>query len=84
MTKRLMPTGDCWCGCGEPTEKLGSFFKQGHDRAAEAAVILAEYGSTAQFLDKLGYGPGGRNPRKEAEKARSKTKAKATSKKKGA
>ncbi|WP_328848951.1 hypothetical protein [Micromonospora zamorensis] len=55
---RLIPTGTCWCGCGKETG-LGSFFAQGHDKIAEAALIAAEYGSqVAQILHKHGYGPG--------------------------
>lgn len=62
MTKtdlpRLIPTGTCWCGCGKETG-IGSFFAQGHDKIAEAALVAAEYGSqVAQLLHKHGYGPG--------------------------
>ena len=70
--QRLIPTGQCWCGCkGEP--KLGSFFLAGHDRVAESAVIKLEYGSVPEFLEHHGYGPGGKNPKQELEnrKARS-------------
>lgn len=59
--KRLLPTGDCWDGCGEQTGR-GSFFLPGHDRRAETAVIKVEYGGVAEFLDAMGYGPGGKNP----------------------
>lgn len=62
--KRLIPTGDCWCGCGQETE-LGKFFRSGHDKVAEAAVIQVEYGTVAEFLSKHGFGPGRRNPRHE-------------------
>jgi len=62
--KRLMPTGECWCGCGEQTP-VGSFFKQGHDKRAEARLIRLVYGSVAGFLDAYGFGPGGRNLRQE-------------------
>ena len=51
------PTGSCWCGCGQPT-KPKSFFRPGHDRAAESAVIKAEYGGIPHFLIANGYGPG--------------------------
>lgn len=55
---RLIPTGTCWCGCGKETS-LGSFWAQGHDKIAEAALVAAEYGSSvAQLLHKYGYGPG--------------------------
>ena len=64
--QRLLPTGECWCGCqGEP--KIGSFFLSGHDRAAESAVIKVEYGSVAHFLVQHGYGPDGKNPKRELE-----------------
>ena len=42
-TKRLLPTGECWCGCGVETA-IGSFFLPGHDKTAESAVISVEYG----------------------------------------
>lgn len=61
--KRLLPTGECWDGCGESTAR-GSFFLPGHDRRAETAVIRVEYGGVAEFLDATGYGPGGKNPLK--------------------
>lgn len=59
--RRLLPTGECWDGCGEQTAR-GSFFLQGHDRRAETAVIKVEYGGVAEFLDAMGYAPGGKNP----------------------
>lgn len=59
MTK-LMPTGDCWCGCGESTA-IGAFFVPGHDKRAEAAIVKVEYGSVPDLLDRHGYGPGGKN-----------------------
>jgi len=67
--RRLIPTGDCWCGCGQETE-LGKFFRSGHDKIAEAAVIRVEYGTVPEFLVKHGYGPGGRNPRDELGRVR--------------
>ena len=66
---RLIPTGHCWCGCGKETG-IGSFFLSGHDKVAESAVILVEYGGVPQFLQDRGYGPGGKNPRKELEEWR--------------
>ncbi len=42
-TKRLLPTGECWRGCGAETA-LGSFFLTGHDETAGSAVILVGYG----------------------------------------
>lgn len=65
---RLMPTGECWCGCGTQT-KAGSFFAPGHDKRAEAHVTKTVYGSVASYLDAHGYGPNGKNAKKEAEMA---------------
>ena len=59
-TKRLLPTGECWCGCGAETA-IGSFFLPGHDKTAESAVISVEYGGVPGFLVRHGYGPGGKN-----------------------
>lgn len=53
-------TNTCWCGCGTAIGK-GSCFAPGHDRKAEAAIIALKYGSLANMLQKLGYGPGGMN-----------------------
>ena len=66
--KRLLPTGECWCGCGEETT-IGAFFRPGHDKKAEAAVIKVKYGTVADFLDREGFGPGGRNAIREAAAA---------------
>lgn len=56
-TPRLIPTGTCWCGCGTVVS-LGSFFAQGHDKIAEAALLAAKYGSSvARLLHHHGYGP---------------------------
>ena len=55
---RLIPTGNCWCGCGAEVG-IGSFFARGHDKIAEAALLAAEYGSSIpQLLHKHGFGPG--------------------------
>ncbi len=62
--KRLIPTGECWCGCGAETG-IGSFFKQGHDKIGESAVVAVEYGSVAALLLAHGFGPGGRNAAEE-------------------
>jgi hypothetical protein len=59
---RLLPTGQCWCGCGQQIG-LGSFFAPGHDKIAESAVILSEYGGVPEFLVEHGYGPSGKSPR---------------------
>lgn len=54
---RLIPTGNCWCGCGKEVG-LGRFFAQGHDKTAESALIALKYeGSVPHFLHAHGYGP---------------------------
>jgi hypothetical protein len=65
---RPLPTGYCWCGCHAEISTR-AFFVQGHDKVAESKVILAEYGSVADFLAALGYGPGGKNPREASSNA---------------
>ena len=72
-TKRLLPTGECWCGCGAETA-IGSFFLPGHDKTAESAVISVEYGGVPGFLVHHGYGPGGKNALREVDRWRSKGK----------
>ena len=72
-TKRLLPTGECWCGCGAETA-IGSFFLPGHDKTAESAVISVEYGGVPGFLVRHGYGPGGKNALREVDRWRSKVK----------
>jgi len=62
MAGRLLPTGTCWCGCGKDTGR-GSFFLAGHDKLAEAAVILIHYGGVPEFLAHHGYGPEGKSAR---------------------
>ncbi len=64
--ERMLPTGECWCGCGAETA-TGSFFLPGHDRTAESAVITLEYGDIPGFLVHHGYGPGGKNPKHELD-----------------
>lgn len=66
-SERPKPTGECWCGCGKVTVKMNSFFKPGHDRTAESAVISVVYGGIPEFLECLGFGPGGRNAKSEGE-----------------
>ena len=72
-TKRLLPPGERWCGYGEETA-TGSFFLSGHDKAAESAVISVEFGGVPAFLVQQGYGPDGKNPRREADRRRAETK----------
>jgi len=64
MSERILPTGKCFCGCGADVPR-GSFFLSGHDRIAETAVVLVEYGSVVEFLAAHGYVPNGKNPSKE-------------------
>ena len=71
---RLLPTGTCWCGCAAAT-RIGSFFAAGHDKVAEAAVILTQYGGVPEFLVAHGFGPDGRNPRQELTRWRSSARA---------
>lgn len=53
----MLPTGTCWCGCGDEVG-IGSFFVRGHDKVAEAALLTVQYGgSVPQLLRKHGYGP---------------------------
>lgn len=61
---RLLPTGECWCGCGAETP-VESFFAAGHDKVAESAVILLEDGGVPEFLVRHGFGPDGRNAQSE-------------------
>ena len=68
--ERLLPTGECWCGCGAETP-VGSFFASGHDKVAESAVILTKYGSVPAFLVAHGFGPSGGNAREALEAWRS-------------
>lgn len=56
---RLMPTGECWCGCGGETS-IGAFFLTGHDKTAESRVIAECYGNVANFVSAHGYAPNGR------------------------
>jgi hypothetical protein len=62
---RLLPTGECWCGCGGEMKGQGNFFLPGHDKVAESAVIVLKYGSVPEFLVDHGFGPGDRNARFE-------------------
>ena len=64
--KRLLPTGECWCGCGEEVP-VRAFFKPGHDKRAEAAVTTVVYGGVPQLLDAHDFGPGKRNAMREWE-----------------
>ena len=72
-TKRLLPTGECWCGYGAETA-TGSFFLAAHDKAAESAAISVKYGGVPRFLVQHCYGPVGKSPRREVHRWRSKGK----------
>jgi hypothetical protein len=62
--ERLIPTGECWCGCGAEV-KVGAFFAQGHDKRAESAVVKTVYGSVPALLVAHGFGPDGKNADEE-------------------
>jgi len=65
--ERLLPTGECWCGCGAETS-TGAFFVSGHDKVGESAIVKTVYGSVPEFMVHHGFGPGGKNARDELEK----------------
>jgi hypothetical protein len=65
-TRQILPTGVCWCGCGERVSR-GAFFQPGHDRVAESAVIMSVYGGVPEFLEHHGFGPDGKNAREALE-----------------
>ena len=69
VTKGVYPSGICWCGCGEVPGRR-SFFQSGHDKRAESAVILVQYGGVPEFLRAHGYGPDGKNAMDELGKWR--------------
>lgn len=60
MAQRIMPTGECFCGCNNVTS-IGSYFVAGHDRKAEAWLTEMRHKNSVGRLVKLGYGPGGKN-----------------------
>jgi hypothetical protein len=62
--QRVIPTGECWCGCGEEA-KVGAFFVVGHDKRAEAAIVKTVYGSVPEMLLAHGFGPGGKSADEE-------------------
>lgn len=57
---RVLPSGECWCGC-EAEVPIGKFFVSGHDRRAESWLIRMEYGGVAEFLAAKGYAPAEKN-----------------------
>lgn len=54
------PTGECYCGCGTKIPRT-RFFVATHDRKAESMLIKLRFGSIADFVAQLGYGPGRKN-----------------------
>ena len=69
MIFQLIPTGECWCGCGEEVQ-VGAFFVQGHDKRAEAAIVKTVYGGVPELLVAHGFGPGGKNAKEELHRYR--------------
>ncbi|GLF98027.1 hypothetical protein [Streptomyces yaizuensis] len=53
---RLVPTGDCFCGCGGEAE-IGRWFVRGHDITAAAALRALEGMKLPRRLVSLGFGP---------------------------
>lgn len=68
-TKRVLPTGECWDGCGTDVPR-GAFFVPGHDRRADSMLIKMKYGGVAEFLAEEGYAPAERNLLKTYEEWR--------------
>ena len=60
-----VPTGVCYCGCGESVGR-GSLFKIGHDKKATSILDAMRHGgSVADRILAHGYGPGQRSLRAE-------------------
>ena len=59
-------TKSCACGCGRGTDGT---WAMGHDRTATALLIKLKYGDTLKFIERHGYGPGGRNLHQEGVEA---------------
>jgi hypothetical protein len=53
---RLVPTGDCFCGCGAEAE-IGRWFVLGHDITAAAALRALQGMKLPQQLVSAGFGP---------------------------
>ncbi len=59
---RLPMTDTCWCGCARDTRR-GSFFVQGHDKIAEAALLALDHGdSVPAGFTSAGMVRAGRSP----------------------
>ncbi len=70
--KRLLPTGECWCGCGFETA-IGFFFLPSHDKVVNDAVISVEYGGVPWILVQRGYFRVSKNPKQEMARFRGST-----------
>jgi hypothetical protein len=63
-----VPTGVCYCGCGESVGR-SSLFKIGHDKKATSILdAILHDGSVADRILDHGYGPGQRSLRAEGLK----------------
>lgn len=63
-----VPTGQCYCGCGEGVGR-GAFFRIGHDKKATSILdAMLHGGSVADRVVDHGYGPGQRSLRAEGLK----------------
>ena len=49
-SKRLLPTGECWCVC-RVEKAIGSFCLPGREEVVEAAVMYVGYNATPPVLD---------------------------------
>ena len=58
---------ECACGCGRSTS---ANFAPGCDQRARTRLIELKYGTTVHFLERHGYGRGGRNLHQEWERHR--------------
>jgi hypothetical protein len=58
-----VPTGQCYCGCGESVGR-GALFRIGHDKKATSILdAIFHGGSVADRVLDHGYGPGQNNLR---------------------
>ena len=60
MTAIILPTGYCFCGCGD-TASRGAYFIAGHDRRVDKWLNEMLHGNTVGRLINHGYGPGGKS-----------------------
>ena len=45
MKANILPTGDCFCGCGDPASR-GAYFIAGHDRKVDKWLNEMLHGNT--------------------------------------